>query len=161
RRNGLLQAHRDRSSPCAEIDRAATCRQELGCSARELLTVEPRNVDTGIDLDGETAERRDAGDPCERLPLLAPLDPPLQGVAIGRGREELGRLLPGGDAARARQAAGQGRRVDRHPFTVPCGSLGTAAVAIARYTARSTSPSSSRIGLRPLLGTPGSRREAS
>jgi luciferase family oxidoreductase group 1 len=100
------QVHGDGARPGTEVCRPPSPGdEECGGSTSQFLTLESRNVDTGVDVDRVATEALDAGDPGQGLAAFASADPLLERGVVGSGREQLVGFLNGGDTARRRQTA--------------------------------------------------------
>ncbi len=100
----------DGATARAEIYRwSARSVQERGGTAREVLALEPRDVDAGIDMQRVSTELLDTDDPRDRLAPFTPRDPRLGSLVVPGRREELGRLLLRGHASRGSETAHHGR----------------------------------------------------
>src|SRR5580698_10686755 len=101
----------DGPCPGAQVGGASsrTRFEEDGGTSGELLGLDPRDVDLGIDMDGTAAELDGSGYPRDRFPVLTSLDPGLEGHGVRDSGQEFVGLFFG------RETAGRGQSLDE-PF---------------------------------------------
>jgi hypothetical protein len=81
--------------------------QPVAGAPGELLGLDAGHVDARIDMQPSAAELQPAGDPCQRLTLLATAQPFLEHALVRGRRHQLVGLLLGCEAAGRAQARGQ------------------------------------------------------